>query len=517
VDRDFLQGNEKVNELIWEAVASGKELQVETIFRELSAIHFSLDFPVELIVETLLQTMVHRRAILTASSVIFGSSTNEERRGVALDSIPLCEIETVVDSKISDPLSECSVANCEFVRLELHTKSAGCKQGRVYKFTVAELWHVALKMAIEGEAKANSSHKVVPAFEAWQCVLKTARNLLKRWLWANFNLFCRTCSHVAKVATRLFIASALVAPTLGIFAAVAQQLFSQRSNEHFQSVSSSFFTLLVACFGFHNGAYAEADDWITDKDMTALVMLATVSAWFLCLSSLLTLEPPAHICGGRLLDSSGPIQMAASTSFDVLLERMVDVSSSRHLSQRHLTLFHVLDEEDLGALTVSMLMQGLNKLLPLPSERKMTIEDLQPLFGHHTDSEGYLSAIEFDRVMRELLHDYAQRSSSSAASINHLRLMLIAAQDSHINVVTKERENSSAMLCTPNVQSKEHMFRENQEAVMQHHHTNQTGNSYLPNLHGSLVEVCVYIFLSRQKAVRIQIHEHNIIKPMTIR
>ena len=99
-----------------------------------------------------------------------------------MDSIPLCEIETIVDSKISDPLSECSVANCEFVRLELHTKSAGCKQGRVYKFTVDELWHVALKMVIQGEAKenfrANSSRKVVPAFEAWKCVLETARNLL---------------------------------------------------------------------------------------------------------------------------------------------------------------------------------------------------------------------------------------------------------------------------------------------------------------------------------------------------
>lgn len=471
------------------------------------------DFPVQL--ETLLRTMVHRRAILTASSVSFSfdDETNEARHGLALDSIPLCDIETIVDSKISDPLSECSVSNREFVRLELHTKSAGCKQGRVYKFTVAELWHVALKMAIEGEAKenfrANASHKVIPAFKAWKCVLETARNLLGRWLWASFNLLCRTCSHVAKVATRLFLASALVAPTLGIFAAVAQHLFSQRSTEQFQSVSSSFFTLLVACFGFHNGAYAEADDWITDKDITALVMLATVCTWFLSLSFLLTFEPPAnnyaHNCGGRLLDSSGPIEMAASTSLDVLLERMIDVSSSRHLSQRHLTLFHVLDVEDLGALTVSMLTQGLNKLLPLTSERKMTIEDLQPLFGHHTDSEGYLSAIEFDRVMRELLHDYAQRSSSSAASINHLRLMLIAAQDSHINVVTKEKKNSRSMLCTPNVQSKEH------------HHTNPTGNSYLSNLHGSLVEVCVSIFLSCQKAGRIQTHEHNIIKQMTIR
>ena len=28
---------------------------------------------------------------------------------------------------------------------------------------------------------------------------------------------------------------------------------------------------------------------------------------------------------------------------------------------------------------------------------------------------------------------------------------------------------------------------------MEHHHTKRTGNSYLPNLHGSLVEVCVYI------------------------
>ena len=93
------------------------------------------DFPVQL--ETLLQTKIHRRAILTASSVFFsfgdesratGNSvpfftTNEARQEVALESIPLCEIETTVDSKISDPLSECSVANCKFVRLELMGES----------------------------------------------------------------------------------------------------------------------------------------------------------------------------------------------------------------------------------------------------------------------------------------------------------------------------------------------------------------------------------------------------------
>jgi hypothetical protein len=111
-------------------------------------------------------------------------------------------------------------------------------------------------------------------------------------------------------------------------------------------------------------------------------------------------------------------------------------------------------------------------------------------------SQGHVGAVEFDLVMRQQLHDYAQRrmavscNLSPCAGMADLRLMLTAAQGSHIS-------RSDVWLGEAgDVQTQAYYGSAGYEgkgadnmAMIKSHPLMQTGAAYTPAPHSSLVQV----------------------------
>jgi len=111
-------------------------------------------------------------------------------------------------------------------------------------------------------------------------------------------------------------------------------------------------------------------------------------------------------------------------------------------------------------------------------------------------SQGHIGAVEFDLVMRQQLHDYAQRrmtvscNMSPCAGMADLRLMLTAAQGSHISRSDVWLGEAGDVQTQAYYASAGHEGKgADNMAMMKNHPVMQTGAAYTPTLHSSLVQV----------------------------